>query len=241
MLSTSSTGSLNLGRVVIPAFLLIRQVKRCHQVKAHTRAHETFLNFVSLQRDSQYLRKLRINTLLYGEGVKKLAHTLGVDVDRAKALLEMFFEPYPAIRDFIADSHRQAHMNHYVETIDGRPRRFPDMATYGHVKWRDLPPHVRGNIALMERQAVNSRIQGSAASAAKRAMIKCENSSRLRDLGVELLLQVHDELLFEVPIENADRAYRIIKKKMEHPLPYDLSVPLECDGGIGDSWAAAKA
>jgi DNA polymerase-1 len=71
-------------------------------------------------------------------------------------------------------------------------------------------------------------------------MINCEFDHRLANLGVLMLLQIHDELIFEVPEDSLKEALPIIKNNMEHPLPYDLSVPLECDGGSGYSWASAK-
>jgi DNA polymerase I len=178
--------------------------------------------------------------LLYGEGVKKLAHTLGVSVDRAKELLEMFFAPYPRVRDYIERCHRMAHVDHYIETVVGRPRRFPTMAAVGHLQWHQLTGQMRGEIAKMERQATNSSIQGSAADVARRAQLKCEFDPRLRDLGCRMLLQIHDELIFEVPEDNAEEAMPIIKDLMEHPLPFDLAVPLTVEGGIGKSWAQAK-
>jgi DNA polymerase-1 len=98
----------------------------------------------------------------------------------------------------------------------------------------------RGELARAERQSVNSRIQGSAADVARRAMISCEFDSTLANLGVQMLLQIHDELIFEVPEENVEEALPIIKHKMEHPLGFELSVPLDCDGGSGHSWASAK-
>lgn len=178
--------------------------------------------------------------LLYGEGVKKLAHTLGVSEDRARELIEMFFEPYPNIRNYIDLMHRTAHVDHYIETIMYRPRRFPAMVDVGHLGWRQMSGEMRGQIARMERQAVNSSIQGSAADIVRHAQLKCEFDPRLIMMDVRMLLQIHDELIFEIPEENVDEAMPIIKYHMEHPLPFDLSVPLTVDGGVGLSWKAAK-
>ena len=109
----------------------------------------------------------------------------------------------------------------------------------GMTKW-DMSGSQRGELARAERQSVNSRIQGSAADVARRAMISCEFDPVLANMGVQMLLQIHDELIFEVPEESVQEALPVIKHKMEHPLGFDLSVPLDCDGGSGYSWASAK-
>lgn len=178
--------------------------------------------------------------LLYGEGVKKLAHTLGVPEARARELIELFFEPYPNIRNYIDLMHRQAHVDHYIETLMYRPRRFTAMVDIGHLSWKQMGGEMRGQVARMERQAVNSSIQGSAADIVRNAQIKCEFDPHLMAMDVRMLLQIHDELVFEIPEENAEEAMIIIRNHMEHPLPFDLSVPLTVDGGTGLSWKAAK-
>jgi len=181
----------------------------------------------------------------YGEGPKKLAKTLGVSVQRAKELMAQYFEPYPAIQDFIKGVHAYILDHAKVETILGRPRRFHEMVEIGKMldrrsRW-NLPGSAKMNLARAERQSLNSVIQGSASDVAKMAMIKCEFDQRLIQLGVEMLLQVHDELLFEVPEENVDEAMPIIRENMEHPFREDLLVPLEVDGGRGYAWSEAKA
>lgn len=183
--------------------------------------------------------------LNYGEGPKKLAKTLGVSVQRAKELMALYFEPYPEVQDFIKSVHAFILDHAKVETILGRPRRFHEMVEIGKMldrrsRW-NLPGSAKMNLARAERQSLNSVIQGSAADVAKMAMIKCEFDPRLIKLGVEMLLQIHDELLFEVPVENAEEAMVIICEIMEHPFSEDLLVPLDVDAGMGDAWSAAKA
>jgi DNA polymerase-1 len=183
--------------------------------------------------------------LNYGEGIEKLANTLGVSKDRAKELKEQYFQPYPLVRDFINGVHGFIAEHAMVETILGRPRRFHDMASIGPMmqktgRW-GLPGSAKSLLAQCERQSVNSVIQGSAADVAKMAMIKCEFSPELRSLGAEMLLQVHDELMFEVPEVHAKEAMGIVCNIMEHPFDEDLLVPLDVDGGMGYSWSSAKA
>jgi len=183
--------------------------------------------------------------LNYGEGPQKLGKSLGVGVEEAKALIQKYFAPYPRVREFIEGVHNYILDHAMVETILGRPRRFHELPAIGELldkmsRWK-LPGSARKNLAQAERQSVNSVIQGSAADVAKMAMIKCEFDHRLRNLGVEMLLQVHDELLFEVPEENVDEAKKIVLELMEHPFGDDLLVPLNADAGVGFSWATAKA
>jgi DNA polymerase-1 len=180
--------------------------------------------------------------LNYGEGPRKLGLSLGIkDIEEAKALIDRYFEPYPNIRQYIRDIHSQVRHEAVVETVVGRPRRFPEMEFIGRERFYDLPGEARGLIAQMERQSVNSIIQGSAADIAKQAMIICEYDHDLKRLGAELLLQIHDELIFEVPEENAKEAVSVVKRLMAHPLPFELKVPLTAEAGIGLSWASAKA
>lgn len=179
--------------------------------------------------------------LNYGEGIKKLAKTLNVSEERAKELKEIYFRPYPSVKSFISSVHAFIRDEYMVETILGRPRRFPDLKGLRNIQRKFLTGHEKQLLAMCERQSVNSIIQGSAADVARMAMINCERSSRLRKLGVEMLLQVHDELIFEVPEECVDEARPLIVECMEHPFDYGLSVPLSVDVGVGTSWSGAKA
>lgn len=183
--------------------------------------------------------------LNYGEGPQKLGKTLGVSVDQAKKLMQQYFKPYPLVKTFIDGVHAYILDHAMVETILGRPRRFHELVSIGRMldkmtRW-SLPGTAKANLARAERQAVNSVIQGSAADVAKMAMIKCEYDERLQSLGVQQLLQVHDELIFEVPEEHAQEALPIICELMEHPFADELSVPLGVDAGMGYSWSSAKA
>ena len=177
----------------------------------------------------------------YGEGPRALAAKLGVSIEEAKRLKAKYFEPYPSIRQFVDDVHAMMCHEGMVETIMGRPRRFPEMLELGNIPYWQLKGSEKAAKARAERQGVNSVIQGSAADVAKLAMLKCEHDERLANLGVQQLLQVHDELIFEVPEETIGEAMPIVINNMEHPFDFDLSVPLDVDSGTGYSWASAKA
>ena len=140
--------------------------------------------------------------------------------------MEKFFSPFPGVREFISKTHFECYKNLRVETILGRPRRLPTIIADGPAA------------AEARRQAVNSIIQGSAADITNMAMISCENDERLKELDAQLLLQIHDELIFEVPEENAEEAAGIIKEIMEGVV--ELKVPLVADPGIAYTWADAK-
>ena len=178
--------------------------------------------------------------LLFGEGPKKLAHTLGVSIPEAKNLIEKYFAPYPGVREHINNVHRQIRDECVYRTFLGRPRRFPEMSQIGDRPYWDLTGREKFTVSQNERQSVNFGTQGGAADILKRAMILCEYDTHLRDLGVEMLLQIHDELIFEVPLESVEEAMPIIKQHMEHPLGYELSIPLSVGGGVGNSWMSAK-
>jgi len=227
---------------------IIAATKRKKQIAKLKERGEQFEPLTELEKAMIFARQAAKSIgfgLNYGEGPQKLGHTLGVSVDEAKALIEKYFKPYPRVRAFINGVHAFILDNAMVETILGRPRRFHEMHAIGEmldkmVRWR-LPGTAKANLAQAERQSVNSIIQGSAADVAKMAMIKCEFDQRLKRLGVQQLLQVHDELLFEVPEEHVQEVMPIVRELMEHPFGDDLLVPLNIDAGVGYSWATAKA
>lgn len=216
--------------------------------KKKAAAKDESIHLTQLEKDMCFARQASKNIgfgLNYGEGPQKLGRELGVSVERAKELMAQYFKPYPRVQEFIEGVHAFILDNAMVETILGRPRRFHEMHEIGRLldkctRW-NLPGSAKMNLARAERQSVNSVIQGSAADVAKMAMIKCEFDPRLRRLGVDMLLQVHDELLFEVPEDCVDEAMPIICHNMEHPFGDDLLVPLDVDAGKGYSWSSAKA
>jgi DNA polymerase-1 len=219
--------------------------------KKKAAAQDPSITMTKLEKDMCFSRSAAKNIgfgLNYGKGPKALAEELGVSVDRAKELIETYFTPYPNVRRFI-DGTKQFICDEYcVETILGRPRRFHEMETIGPVinkygRWdkNHVDGRMRGNLSRAERQSVNSVIQGSAADVAKMAMLACEHDEELQNLGVGMLLQIHDELIFEVPEENVKEAMPIIMDNMEHPFPDDLRVPLSVDAGVGYTWDTAKA
>lgn len=215
------------------------------------------------RRYSQCPEKSGIYTLNYGEGIRAMAEKLGCSKEEAQEKVDTYFRPYPSVKKFIEDTHKECRDTLYVSTILGRKRRLHDADAdwkegyYSHRLRKVIPERPGPLSARALRQAVNSRIQGSAASVARCAQLRCEGigiweneySEALRELGVEQTLQVHDELIFEVPNENLEEGCALIQEAMETPfeqLPEilglqfrDLPVPLDVDVGRGKSWAEA--
>lgn len=154
----------------------------------------------------------------------------GVQV--AQAFIDKYFESYSGVAKFIQSQKKFAHRNKYVYTILGRKRRLPDInSTDGKIS------------SYCERLAVNSAIQGTAGDITINAQIRVSNEQRLRELGAKMLIQVHDELVFECPEENCEEAITIIKHLMEHPFGEDPRKQvkyLRADFDMGDSYQDAK-
>ncbi|HNX38626.1 MAG TPA: DNA polymerase I [Candidatus Cloacimonadota bacterium] len=167
--------------------------------------------------------------LLYGMGQRKLSRELGISLSEAKAMIEEYFAQFPSIRDYISKSVTQARRMHYCETIFGRRLYLPNISS----------PN-QGLKSEAERVAVNMPIQGSAADLIKLAMIDIHEKIR-KIPEIRMILQVHDELLFEVKESYLDKAREIITRSMENALPesYRDKLRLRADWGSGASWYEA--
>ncbi len=176
--------------------------------------------------------------IVYGGGPRKLTHTAGISLQRAKEVIEGFKAARPGIALYAQAMKDSAHDNKYVQTLVGR---------YRHLPFIDSPQ----DHGASERAAVNTPIQGGAADIIKAAMLKLcaiedprfhETAQFLVDHECEMLLQVHDELIFEIPDSDEVEAAvtPVIRECMEHPFSQDLVVSLPIDGGSGYSWTAAK-
>ena len=162
--------------------------------------------------------------LLYGMGPKKLSDTLSISTKEAKSHIESYFKAFPTIKAYLASIAEQAKQDGYVETLLGR-RRYFDFA------------HANGmQYAMYERESVNTVFQGSAADLIKLSMNKIMSS--LVSEEAKLLLQIHDELIFEVKKEDAEVFASKVKAVMESI--YSLNVPLKVSVAIGDNWGELK-
>jgi DNA polymerase-1 len=164
--------------------------------------------------------------LLYGMGPARLARDTNLTVPEARAFIERYFESFPSVRGWIDATLASAREKGYVETISGRRRRFPEI--------RSEDARLR---VFAENAAVNTPVQGSAADVIKRAMIQLEARLSASPLAGRMLLQVHDELVLEVPLGELDDTIALVKDCMEHAWP--LRVPLRVDCGHGANWLEA--
>ena len=164
--------------------------------------------------------------IIYGISPFGLARQIGVPQAEAKGYIEAYFARYPGIRDYMERTKKQAHTDGFVTTLFGRKCRLPGI--------NDRNPARR---AFSERAAINAPIQGAAADIIKRAMIPLQGALEERRLRARMLLQVHDELVFEVPEAEVDETGAVVTRVMEGAA--HLDVPLTVDIGTGTSWADA--
>lgn len=168
--------------------------------------------------------------IIYGISAFGLANQLGIGREEASAYIRKYFERFPGIRDYMDQTKTFVRANGHVETIFGRICHFPAVASKN--------PSER---AFVERQAINAPIQGSAADIIRRAMIRMEDALAAARLDVRMLLQVHDELVFEVPDAQVEAALPVITKVMvEAPHPaVQLRVPLQVEARAAGNWDEA--
>ena len=165
--------------------------------------------------------------IIYGISAFGLANQLGIEREEAGAYIRKYFERFPGIRDYMEASKAFAKQNGYVLTLFGRKCHYPDLASPN--------PSVR---AFNERAAINARLQGTAADIIRRAMVRMEAALQKEKLSARMLLQVHDELVFEVPEDEVEKTLPVVKKVMEDaPMPaLSLSVPLRVDARAANNW-----
>ena len=164
--------------------------------------------------------------IIYGQGAFALAEQTGLSRTEAKQMIDSYYENYPKLKIFMTEQVEKARKNGFVETILGRKRHLKDINSNNFV--------VRGHA---ERNAVNAPIQGSAADIIKVAMIDIDRALSEGGFKTKMLLQVHDELLFEVPEEEIEPIKALIKEKMESAVK--TKVPLIVEVGVGNNWLEA--
>jgi DNA polymerase-1 len=164
--------------------------------------------------------------IIYGQGPFGLAENIGVSRTEAKALIENYFKQYPAIKKYMDMEINFARENGYVQTILGRRRWLRDINSQNAT--------VRG---FAERNAINAPIQGSAADMIKLAMINIDREIKKRKLKSRMLLQVHDELIFDVYKPEIEQMKEMVETLMKNAL--SLKVPVEVGMGVGNNWLEA--
>jgi len=164
---------------------------------------------------------------IYGQGAMALSRQLGITVEEAKSFIKQYFERFAGVRAWLDKTVEEARQRGFVETLFGRRRYIPEL--------RDRNFSIR---AFGERTATNSPLQGSAADLIKIAMIRIHAALKAANLRTKMLLQVHDELVFEIPEGERSDAGALVKREMEGVA--NLRVPLVVTVGAGRNWIDAK-
>jgi len=165
--------------------------------------------------------------IVYGLSAFGLADRLGIEQDEAQEFIDRYLDGFPKVKEFIDRTIEQGREEGHVATLFGRIRRVPELRS------RQRQTRLQG-----ERFAVNMVIQGTAADIIKVAMVRCRDELRSAGLATTLVLQIHDELLFEAPDGEVERASEIVRREMA--AAFELDPPLEVDLAVGRDWLEAK-
>ncbi|HZD30910.1 MAG TPA: DNA polymerase, partial [Candidatus Angelobacter sp.] len=203
--------------------LLVEAYRRGDDI--HTLTASQVFGVPPLMVDAEHRRRAKaVNFgIVYGLSAFGLSQQIGIDPKDAKRFIENYFETYAGVRTFIERTLEQARGETKVATLFGRVRPIPDILSKNN--------NLRG---FAERTAVNTPLQGTAADLIKIAMIRIDAELRRRRLKSQMLLQVHDELVFEVPQNELDIVKQLVAHEMENAC--ELKVPLKVEMGVGPNW-----
>lgn len=210
----------------------VPQLKEAFREKADIHNMTAEELFGSADRESRNKAKTVNFAILYGVSAWGLASRLGVPKEEGSQIIARYFERFPGIRHYIDETLQFVRTHGYTETLFGRKTHF-----YPNI--RSPNPSIRGGA---ERAAINAPIQGTSADLIKRAMVRMDDALAEAGLdGVRMLLQVHDELVFEVPDGRQEEAAEVVRRVMAHAAEpmLKLDVPLDVDVGWGEHWGAA--
>ena len=166
-------------------------------------------------------------SITYGAGASNLSQQLSISRTEAKLLIEQYFAQYKGLKKYMENTIEFARSNGYVSTLLGRRRWLRDIDSRNSL--------ARSN---SERIAINSPIQGTAADMIKLAMIHIHKALKEQNLQTKMILQVHDELVFDVPKSELEVVRPLIKEKMQNAIP-NLRVPILVEVGVGKNWLEA--
>ncbi len=197
-----------------------------HDIHAATAAKIYKVGIDEVTKEMRRKAKTANFGIIYGISTFGLAERLNIPRSEAKQLIDGYFETFPRVKQYMEQSIEVAREKGYVETLNGRKRMLPDINSHNSV--------VRG---YAERNAINAPIQGSAADIIKIAMVRIFDRFEREGLQAKMILQVHDELNFTVPLSEIDTVSRIVKEEMERAAT--LRVPLIADTGTGSNWLEA--
>src|SRR5205823_5166768 len=191
----------------------------------HTLTASQVFGVPPLMVNAEHRRRAKVVNfgIVYGLSPFGLSQNLQIDTSEAKKFIEAYFEKYAGVRKYLDRTMEQARQTGQVTTLFGRARPIPDINSKNY--------NMRG---FAERTAVNTPLQGTAADLIKIAMIRIDAELRERKMKSRMLLQVHDELVFEVAEEEVDTMKRLVAEHMEQV--HELKVPLKVEVGVGPNW-----
>ncbi len=204
---------------------LLEAFERGEDIHSHT-ANEVFGELDIPFEEKRRRAKIINFSIIYGKTAYSLARELGIDRSTAQEFINMYFSKYKKVKEFINESIKEAEKFGYVTTIFGRKRPIPEIFSSN----TNIKNHG-------ERMAINTKVQGSAADIMKKAMIDVYNKIKDSKLKTKIVLQVHDELVFEAPEAEKEKLEKIVKETMENSVK--LKIPLIIDLNWGKNWAEA--
>ncbi len=200
-----------------------------HDEDIHTITAASLFNIpvAEVTKEQRRLAKTVVYAVLYGQSAFGLAQVTGMSNSEAAEFIKRYHETFPRIKDYVESTLEQARKQGYVNTLYGRKRFFPDMRMLSHNERQAL-----------EREAINMPIQGGNADLIKIAMLRIQHTLNEKHLKTRMILQVHDELIFEVPTEELGQAKYYVKHLMENVATLD--VPIKVEEKVGKSWFEAE-
>jgi DNA polymerase-1 len=194
----------------------------------HTRTAASIFNVDPGNVTAEHRRQAKVVNfgIMYGMGPYGLAQQLEISPEKARTFIDQYFEQYPSVRDYTFSTVQRARESGYVTTLLNRRRYLPEIGSEDR-RLREFA----------ERTAINTPIQGTAADMIKVAMIRIARRLETAGLRTMMILQVHDELVFEIPRAELEKASALIRKEMEEAVA--LTVPVKVDIGIGQNWLEA--
>ena len=205
---------------------MIEAFKRNEDIHSATAAKVFQVDIKNVSKDMRRKAKMVNFGIIYGITPFGLSQRLNIKRSESNEIINSYFKEYPDIKQYMDSMINFAKENGYVETIKKRKRYLKDINSRN--------ASVRG---FAERNAINAPIQGSAADIIKIAMINIQDKMESEQLKSKLILQVHDELVFDLHMSEKEKMYQIVENEMKNAI--ELSVPLEVEIGIADNWLEA--
>lgn len=207
---------------------MIRSFKNHEDIHTATAAKVYGVEKEAVTSDMRRAAKAVNFGIIYGQSAFGLAENLGISRTEAKTIIDNYFKEYPSVKKYMDSQINFAREHGYVATIMGRKRWLKDITSSNQT--------VRG---FAERNAINMPIQGTAADMIKLAMIQVQSALRQAKLATKMVLQVHDELLFDVPKTELEQAIPLIKNTMQQAMILPNEVPIIAEAGSGTNWLEA--